>query len=210
MPRIARRQLPDGLSHVTCRTVRRFPLFLTERDAHAYLALCQHVTREAAEWDVLAYCLMPNHVHLVVDAATTQLSLAMRHLNGLYAQRFNREHGYRGHLFQGRFHARPIVDEPHLLRSIRYTVLNPVRAGRCTHPRQCRWSSYRACAGLEPARPFLNVDRVLSLFGSSPIAAQEAFRDFVELDVAAARDTARDRGQSPGLAPARPTATPAS
>ena len=72
MARRPRRELPDGLAHVTCRTVRRFPLFRTERDALALLELLQYVTREVAEWKVLAYCLMPNHVHYVVDAEIEQ------------------------------------------------------------------------------------------------------------------------------------------
>ena len=116
------------------------------------MALLDATTRDVAEWTILAYCLMPNHVHLVVDAPIGDLSTAMHRVNGLYAQRFNREHGYCGHLFQGRFHAKPIRHESHLPGSIRYVLLNPVRAGLCGHPQQWRWSSYRACAGLEPAQ----------------------------------------------------------
>ena len=183
MPRRPRKELPDGLAHVTCRTVRRFPLFRTERDATAYLDLIDFVTREIADWQVLTYCLMPNHIHLVVDARVEQLSLAMHRVNGLYAQRFNREYGYRGHLFQGRFHATPIGDEAHLPGSIRYVLLNPVRAGLCAQPANWRWSSYRSCAGLEPPRPFLAVERVLSIFGSDEDAARAAFRSFVAAQV---------------------------
>jgi len=183
MARRPRKELPDGLAHVTCRTVRRFPLFRTERDAAAYLDLLDFVTREVAEWQVLTYCLMPNHVHLVVDARVEQLSLAMQRLNGLYAQGFNREHGYRGHLFQGRFHAKPIRDEAHLPGSIRYVLRNPVRAGLCDQAANWRWSSYRSCAGLEPPRPFLAAKRVLSLFGNDEDAARTAFRDFVADDL---------------------------
>ena len=93
MARSARRELPDGFAHVTCRTVRRLPLFRTERDAFALLDLLDHVTRDVVEWSVAAYCLMPNHLHLVVDARVDELSLAMHRVNGLYAQRFNRVHG---------------------------------------------------------------------------------------------------------------------
>jgi putative transposase len=183
MARRPRKELPDGLAHVTCRTVRRFPLFRTERDAAAFLNLLDYVTREVAAWQVLTYCLMPNHVHLVVDARVEQLSLAMQRVNGLYAQQFNREHGYRGHLFQGRFHATPIRDEAHLPGSIRYVLRNPVRAGLCAQAANWRWSSYRSCAGLEPPRPFLAVERVLSFFGNDEDAARAAFREFVGDDL---------------------------
>ena len=175
-----------------------------ERDARFYLELIDHVTREVAEWSVLTYCLMPNHVHLVVDATVNELSLAMHRLNGLYAQRFNREYGYRGHLFQGRFHAKPIHDEAHLPGSIRYVVLNPVRAGLCAHPSHWRWSSYRACAGLQPASAFLDRERVHAIFGADETAAGASFCAFVEGGFA----PAPTRGQSPGLSPTR--AAPAS
>lgn len=198
MTRIARKELPGGLAHVTCRTIRQLPLFRTEADGWKYLTLVDYVTRDIASWSLLTYCLMPNHVHFVVDATVDQLSLAMHRLNGLYAQRFNREHGYRGHLFQGRFHAKPIADEAHLPGSIRYVLLNPVRANLCTRPEQWRWSSYRACAGLEPAPAFLDLERTLSCFGTDRDQARKRLCRFVEdgrLELAA------ERGQSRGLSP---------
>jgi putative transposase len=198
MSRRPRSELPGGLAHVTCRTIRRTPLFHSERDARGYLVLLDHVTRDAADWSVLAYCLMPNHVHLVVDASVDQLSVAMHRANGLYAQRFNREHGYRGHLFQGRFHAKPILEEGHLPGSIRYVLLNPVRAGLCARPEHWRWSSYRTCAGLEPPSTFVAVERVLAYFGADPEVARSRFCRFVQDGV----ERPTPGGLSPGLSPA--------
>jgi REP element-mobilizing transposase RayT len=183
MARRARKELPGGLAHVTCRTIRRYPMFRTERDAFALLDLLDYETRRVDRLHVLAYCLMPNHVHYVMDASVEQLSLVMQRVNGRFAQRFNREHGYRGHLFQGRFHAKPIVDESHLPASLRYVVLNPVRAGLCEQPDRWRWSSYRGCLGLEPARRFLDIERALSLFGPDLAASRGALRAFVEEDL---------------------------
>lgn len=197
MARIARRELGDGLGHVTARTVRRVPLFLDGRDALALLSLLDYVTSDVADWEVLAYCLMPNHFHLVVDAEVDQLSLAMQRLNGSYAQRFNRVHGFTGHLFQGRFHTEPIHSEAHLPVSIRYVVLNPVRAGLCERPEQWRWSSYRASIGLAPIPRFLAVGRLLALFGVEPSSARDTFRSFVE---AALPEPAP--GTDPGTVPA--------
>jgi putative transposase len=198
MPRRPRKELPDGLAHVTCRTVRRFPLFLGERDALALLDLLDYASREVGRWSVLAYCLMPNHVHYVVDVEIDQLSLLMRYVNGNYAQRFNRVHGYRGHLFQGRFHTKPIREEAHLPGSIRYALLNPVRAGLCRRPEDWRWSSYRACLELEPPRRFLDRDRTIQLFGVDPDLARATLRGFVEQELP---PPATARGQSRGLSP---------
>jgi putative transposase len=198
MARAARREVGGGLAHVTARTVRRLPLFVEESDALAYLSQVDYVTREIAEWDVLAYCLMPNHVHFVVDAVVEQLSLAMQRINGQYAQRFNRVRGFNGHLFQGRFHSKPIRDEAHLPGSIRYVLLNPVRAGLCQRPEQWRWSSYRASIGLAPAPRFLALGRLLSCFGTEPTTARDELRRFVE---AALDDPAL--GTDPGTDPTR-------
>jgi putative transposase len=196
--------LGGGLTHVTSRTVRRLPLFLNERDALAYLALLDHVTLDVASWSVLAYCLMPNHVHLVVDAEVGELSLAMHRVNGLYAQRFNRLHGFAGHLFQGRYGAKPIRDEAHLPGSLRYVVMNPVRAGLCGRPDQWRWSSYRATLGRAAVPRFLDVERALSCFGTETSEAGAAFRGFVEDTLARAPAA----GTVPGTVPVRAGTVP--
>jgi putative transposase len=197
MARVARRELGGGLAHVTARTIRKLPLFIDERDALAYLSGLDHVTREIAEWEILAYCLMPNHVHLVVDAEIPQLSLAIQRLNGFYAQRFNRVHGFRGHLFQGRFHSKRMRDEAHLPGSVRYVLLNPVRAGLCDRPEQWRWSSYRASIGLAAVPRFLALGRLLACFGVDPRGARETMSDFVE----AALDAPAEAGTDPGTVP---------
>ena len=101
-------------------------------------------------WVCYAYCLMTNHDHLVVETLEPHLSRGIRHLNGVYTQRFNRHHGRGGHVFQGQYKA--ILDdrEPYLLELVRYVVLNPVRAGMVTTPEPWRWSSYQATAGQYP------------------------------------------------------------
>lgn len=91
----------------------------------------------------------------------------MRRLLGGHARRSNRERGLTGHVFQGRFGAEPIVDEPHLLEVVRYVVLNPVRAGICAHPREWAWSSYTAYLDPSTRPPFLTTDLALDLFGGS-------------------------------------------
>jgi REP element-mobilizing transposase RayT len=180
--------------------VRRLPLFLDRRDALAYLGLLDEVTRDVARWSVLAYCLMPNHVHLVVDADVPELSLAMHRVNGLYAQRFNRIRGFTGHLFQGRFHSKPVREEAALPGALRYVVMNPVRAGLCARPENWRWSSYRAVAGLEWAPRFLDVEYALSPFAGRPAAARAAFRRFVDQELPHAPSVGTVPGTVPGVA----------
>ncbi len=100
---------------------------------------------------VLAYCLMGNHYHLVLQTGRPNLSRLMRHVNGVYAQAFNRRHRLVGHLFQGRFGAILVDRDAYLLEVCRYTELNPVRAGLTAAPQEWRWSSFRAHCGLAVA-----------------------------------------------------------
>jgi putative transposase len=88
-----------------------------------------------------AYCLMPNHFHLVVACDLGDLSSAMHHLNGTYAQRFNRRHERTGHLFEGRFGVRVIDDEAYLNEVCAYVLANPVRAGLCESVDDWPWSA---------------------------------------------------------------------
>lgn len=129
MARLARSQLPDGLLHVTTRGNRRQPIVITDADARKLMTLV-----DEERLCIRAYCLMPNHLHLVVDEQVATLARAMSRINGRYAQWFNRKYGLSGHLFQGRFKAKPIEDEAHLHGSIVYVLMNPVEAGLCRPP----------------------------------------------------------------------------
>jgi putative transposase len=91
----------------------------------------------------------------------------LRHVNGLYTQRFNRRHERVGHVFQGRFHAVLVERETHFLELARYVVLNPVRAGIVRRAEDYRWSSLRANLGFEPTPRWLTPDEIVAPFGSA-------------------------------------------
>ncbi len=169
---------PGGIYHVTTRGNNREQVVSDDRDRALLLAAINQATRRYG-WIVLAYCLMTNHFHLVVQVPLCGLSEGMRLLNGGFARRMNARHGRVGHLFQNRFFANQIKRDAHLLEACRYVVLNPVRAGLCERPEEWPWSSYRACAGLELAPPFLAVDALLGLFGTRPRQARREYRVFV-------------------------------
>jgi len=122
---------------------------------------------------------MSNHYHLVIQIEESGLSDGMQVLNGDFARFVNARHGHEGHLFRNRFWSDLIEEESHLLEACRYIVLNPVRAALCSRPGGWRWSSYRACAGLDFAPSFLAAADLLRLFGRSPAAARRAYRAFV-------------------------------
>jgi REP element-mobilizing transposase RayT len=107
---------------------------------------------------VLAYCLMGNHYHLVLYTRLGNLSRVMRHINGVYTQAFNRRHGLVGHLLQGRFKAILVDRDAYLLALCRYVERNPVAASLGAMPGDWPWSSYRAHVGGQTTLPWLDSD----------------------------------------------------
>ena len=142
MPRAS---LPDGYYHVTSRGNRGAHIFLADLDRLDFLDLLRS-TVDLFEWRAHAHCVMGTHYHLIVETTRELLSRGMQRLNGVYALRFNRRHGFKGHAFETRFSAYVIRDERHLAAAVSYVLENPVRAGLCRDRREWEWSgsAYRA------------------------------------------------------------------
>ena len=171
---------PSGYVHAGSRGNFGRPLYEGPWDRSLFLSLYSREARDR-DWTTLAYCLMTNHYHFVIKLNNGGLSEGMQQLNGVFSRRMNALAGRTGsgHLFKNRFDATPIESDAHLLEACRYVVLNPVYAGICDSPESSTWSSYRACAGLDPAPSFLAVDELLALFGSRPDEARAAYVAFV-------------------------------
>jgi len=178
MPRNPSIEVPGGFFHITAHAAAQMTLYQDEWDYAAWLRMLER-TVEAFHWRCYAYCAMPNHFHLVIETPEPTRGAGMRHLNGSYAQRYNTRHDGSGHVFQGRYRAKPIVHDSHFLVCCRYVVLNPVRAEICTRPENWRWSSYRATVGIVPAPTFLCVDDVLALFTVPDEQKRSAYARFV-------------------------------
>lgn len=143
MPRLARYLLPErGIFHVTTRGVARQAISRDDEDGRLFLVLLARATRRT-DWDCHAFCLMPNHHHLIVETHQDLLSVGLRQLNGRYAQAFNERHERTGHLFGDRFAAFVIRDEEHLRAAAEYVLQNPVRAGLCRRAGDWPWSGSR-------------------------------------------------------------------
>jgi len=143
MARIARVVAPTIPHHITQRGNRRQETFFCAEDYQAYLALMAEWCR-SCEVEIWAYCLMPNHVHLIaVPKSEAGLRRAIGEAHRRYTRRVNFREGWRGHLWQGRFASFPL-DEGHLLAAARYLEQNPVRAGLAATPWEYPWSSAQA------------------------------------------------------------------
>jgi putative transposase len=143
MPRLARVIVPGLPHHVTQRGNRGQPIFVAEGDHALYRDLLAERCRKASV-DVWAYCLMPNHVHLImVPHSPDGLARAIGETHRQYTAFINARARWSGHLFQGRFSS-VVLDEEHLLLAARYVALNPVRAGLVARPQDWAWSSVPA------------------------------------------------------------------
>jgi REP-associated tyrosine transposase len=177
MARRQRPQLENGLYHLTGRGVRRLPLFVDDEDRLVYLAMVSRAVGRYG-WLVHCYCLMPNHVHLLVETPNANVSAGMQWLHGRYAEHVNHRHRHEGHAFDRRFHSILVERESHLLELVRYIVLNPVRGGICGRPEFFPWSSYRELIGLAPST-CTSLDRILGFFGTDVDQARRRLVAFV-------------------------------
>jgi putative transposase len=146
MPRAARIVVPGVALHIVQRGNNRAACFFSDSDRLAYLRLLLEYSRQVG-CAVHAYCLMTNHVHLLVTPqASDACGLLMKHVGQHYVEHVNRVHARTGTLWEGRFKSSLVASAEYVLACYRYIELNPVRAGLSEHPRSHPWSSYRANA----------------------------------------------------------------
>jgi putative transposase len=178
MSYLHRIQIPGGLYHVTSRGNDRATLYYDEPDYASFMRTLAKVCERYA-WGCHAYCVMPNHYHLIVETPEANLAAGMHVLNLSYARWFNWRHAHVGHVFQGPYRDQLITTESHLLEAYRYVALNPVRARLVAGPSEWPWTSYRATAGTEPAPSFLRLERVRSFFAWTKSDGTDEFARFV-------------------------------
>ena len=168
--RSARIQGKSDIYHVVSRGVGQQIIFETDADRRRYLESLERLVGESS-CTLLAWCLMDNHVHLLVCCPLDSLSAMMRRLNSGYALYFNLVHGRSGHLFQGRFLSEPVDSDEYLFTVIRYIHQNPIKAG-ITEGCSYAWSSYDAYAEGEA---LAGTELVLGAFGGREgfVAAHE-------------------------------------
>lgn len=160
--RAPRIEIEDGVYHVVARGNERRAIYRHTDDRQCFLDILGLVA-DRYGWQILAYCLMTNHYHLLVQTPNANLARGMQHLNSVYAQSFNRRHGRDGHLFQGRYGSILVQADEHVVSAVRYILRNPLRAGLCERVDEWPWSSHQATMGTR-APGFLAADSLLSYF----------------------------------------------
>jgi putative transposase len=181
MPRPPRIQFEDAFYHVYSRGNRREPLFLDDQDYFQFERfLVEAVERLAVV--VFAWCLMPNHLHLLLQTPNANVAEFMRVLLARYAKYFNWRHGLSGHVFERRYNAIVCDKDAYFLELIRYIHLNPYRVKGLplANPGAWKWSSHRYYAGLKPPSALKKgLSDGLLRFGGEPAKARERYAAFL-------------------------------
>jgi REP-associated tyrosine transposase len=133
-------QFLGAIFHVLARRVDRWPLFVDEADYRRYVRLLEQTVARSG-WVLLSFCLMPNHIHLMVELREPTLAEGMHWLHMNYVRWFNDRHGRNGKLFEHRYKRRAVDDELYFITLASYIEQNPVRAGLSASPEEWPWSS---------------------------------------------------------------------
>lgn len=179
MSRTVRKKSSTGIYHVLARGINQQRIFEEEADFAAYLEVLARVKREAS-FTLFAYCLMNNHIHLLVSEKAVPVSQILQRIGVSYAYRFNRKYDRSGHLFQDRFKSEPVEDDAYFATLVRYIHWNPVKAGICERPEQYPWSS---CRGLGRADGLVDEADLFDIVPRAEIVAlpgamEEGFEPF--------------------------------
>lgn len=191
MPRPLRIEYPGAWYHVMNRGLEHREIFANPSDGRQFLNLLAEAC-SLFEAECHAYCLMPNHYHLLLHTPQGNLSQLMKRLSGVYTQRFNLSNERDGPLFRGRYKAVLIDADNYLLQVSRYIHRNPVAAGLIPQPENYRWSSYRGYLTPSGAPDWLHRDMLLDMAGGA-----EAYREYVETHSDRETDTFYETGRLP-------------
>lgn len=155
---------PGATYHITARGNRKEDIFKSRDDRKVYMSIVQDSLEfYSNNYELICYCLMTNHIHILIKTLNLQPSFFMGRTNSLYAKYFNSKYNYVGHLFQGRYHSEIITNVTQLLVTSQYIHLNPVRAKIVSKPEEYEWSSYKMYIGWQKERMIVTKD-ILSYF----------------------------------------------
>ncbi|MFT8352551.1 transposase [Clostridium saccharoperbutylacetonicum] len=176
MPRKKHEWYTGAKLHIIARGNRRNDIFRNEKDYELYLNyLLEAIEYYENKYKVIAYVLMTNHVHIMIETTDKDISDLIKRVHGRYALNFNKKYNYIGHLFQDRYMGKLIKDDNYMLALSRYVHLNPVRAGIVEKPGQYKWSSYNVFIG-QKEESIVNADIVLDHFKND----SKLYKEFVE------------------------------
>ncbi|MCP3888454.1 MAG: transposase [Desulfobulbaceae bacterium] len=166
MARPLRIEYPNAWYHVMNRGRRGDNIFSDKTDFEKFLGVLQE-SSEMFGCRVVAFCLMTNHYHILLQTPSGNLSRVMRHVNGVYTQRYNRRHKVDGQLFRGRYKNVLVEEDSHLVELLRYIHRNPVRARICQSVSDYPWSSHHVYVATTQKSNWLYTELLLGMFSEN-------------------------------------------
>ena len=182
MGRAIRIAFPGAFYHIISRGVKKLPIFIEDEDFEDYLFLLK---RYLNEYDVVlyAYCLMDNHIHLLVETPKANISRFVKVLHGTYARRFNIRHNSKGHVFESLFTSTLVDKDNYLLEVSRYIHLNPVKAKIVDLPEEYKWSSFNYYLSPDKESLWIQTNKILGYFNGSSYKYKEFVYERIKKEI---------------------------
>jgi REP element-mobilizing transposase RayT/DNA-binding transcriptional regulator YiaG len=181
MPRQSRKLSENKTYHIMIRGNEKRLIFLDEEDKSRFIDILSKKNIDR-KYSIYAYCLMDNHVHLLINEGQEELSGIMKRINVSYVYYFNKKYNRVGHLFQDRFKSEIIANNEHLLIAIRYIHNNPVKEGMCRKASQYRWSSFACFVNDKwPQKDIVEASYILELFAADKKRAITLFKEYSDI-----------------------------
>lgn len=172
MPRKARVVSRTNIYHIMLRGVNQQIIFEDEEDFQYFISILSKC-KEICGYEIYVYCLMSNHIHLLMEEGAEPLAKIFKRICDRYAYWYNHKYNRIGHLFQDRFRSEPVETERYFLTVVRYIFQNPVKAGIVSAVNRYKWCNYQAYLGV---KDFTNTEKVMSLF-----AGRNEFFSFINI-----------------------------
>lgn len=196
MARLLRINANTLIYHVFSRGNNRDPVFFKTADYQRFLDNLDRYQEELG-YKLYAYCLLPNHFHLLLVPQKKSLSAIMQILITAYTMYVHKKHNRVGHIFQGRFKSIVVEKEAYLLEVSRYIHLNPVRAGLVDAVEEYPWSSYQKYLAAGGDKPSVSIEEILAIFSSDPVRQKQLFIEFTQAGLG--KDFDPEREQTRGV-----------
>lgn len=182
MPRVAREKCGNSIYHICVRGNNKQDIFLDDEDRQEYLKRVR-VYEEKYKMQIYAYCLMTNHVHLLIYDNDQDISKFMQGLSLSYVKYFNKKYGRTGHLFQDRFTSVMMKNDMQLMYVSKYIHLNPVRANMVSRAREYKWSSYSMYEGGKDKNDIVDCAFLLRYFSNNTNEARFLYKKYVNNNI---------------------------
>lgn len=181
MSRPLRIEYPNAWYHVMNRGRRGEEIFHDKHDYQVFTDLLVETT-EMWNFHISAYCLMPNHYHILIQTPNANISRGMRHLNGVYTQRFNRRHFCDGSLFRGRYKSILVGGDSYLLQLVRYIHRNPLKAGLTDKIDKYVWSSHKGYLSVAKKWEWLHKRFIFSILTNDTRQWLKQYKEFMSVE----------------------------